>query len=155
MVFLSGLSMFMSGVLKNHEINHDIVLAGFMQQPTSDAHSSTYLISANFDGISCDLSMWNPSTVYPLLKLFYVEDPAIGGTVEAYPMKNPENSWELPKHERHGKSTTKRWIICWGFPMYVSLPWVNPHFFWGVLSLPIFAARNTWPWPSSTVKRHL
>ena len=33
-----------------------IVLAGFMQQPTSDAHPNTYLISANFDGISynCD-----------------------------------------------------------------------------------------------------
>ena len=29
-----------------------IVLAGFMQQPTSDAHSSTYLTSAKFDGIS-------------------------------------------------------------------------------------------------------
>ena len=29
-----------------------IVLAGFMQQHTSDAHPSTYLISANFDGIS-------------------------------------------------------------------------------------------------------
>ena len=29
-----------------------IVLAGFMQQPTSDAHPSTHLISANFDGIS-------------------------------------------------------------------------------------------------------
>ena len=29
-----------------------IVLAGFMQQPTSDAHSSTYLISAKFDGIA-------------------------------------------------------------------------------------------------------
>ena len=29
-----------------------IVLAGFMQQPTSDAHPTTYLISANFDGIS-------------------------------------------------------------------------------------------------------
>ena len=29
-----------------------IVLAGFMQQPTSDAHSNTYLISANVYGIS-------------------------------------------------------------------------------------------------------
>ena len=28
-----------------------IVFAGFMQQPTSDAHSSTYLISLNSDGI--------------------------------------------------------------------------------------------------------
>ena len=60
-------------------------------------------------------------------------------------MKNPENSWELSKHERHGKSTTKRLDHLLGFPMYVSLPWVNPHFFGGVFSLPIFAARNTWP----------
>ena len=30
-----------------------------MQQPTSDAHSSAYLISANFDGISYTLTIDN------------------------------------------------------------------------------------------------
>ena len=38
-----------------------IVLAGFMQQPTSDAHSSTYLISAHFDGISYEDTIQSPN----------------------------------------------------------------------------------------------
>ena len=37
---------------------YPIVFAGFMQEPTSDAHSSAYLISANFDGISIYADNW-------------------------------------------------------------------------------------------------
>ena len=35
-----------------------IVLAGFMQQPTSDAHSSTYLISAILDGMASECTLF-------------------------------------------------------------------------------------------------
>ena len=44
-----------------------IVLGGFMQNPTSDAHSNTYSIDANFEGISYPLNTGKLMRKFPTI----------------------------------------------------------------------------------------